>query len=42
MDMPPDMFAVMVDVKLTLKKNEVGGSVTITGISMKGTKVLAP
>ena len=38
-DMPPDSLAVMVDVKVTLKKNEEGGSVTITGISMKGKKI---
>jgi hypothetical protein len=38
-DMPPDSLAVMVDIKVTLKKNEAGGSVTITGISVKGKKI---
>jgi hypothetical protein len=39
LDMPPGTLATMVDVKLTLKKNDVGGSVTIKTISAKGKKI---
>lgn len=39
MDLPPGMLSVMVDVKLTLKNNAEGASVTIAAISMTGNKI---